>query len=65
MESRHELAEEGMTMVVVTQAIGCARRVGTRPIFMEHGRIAAGGPPAELIDHPPNQRLRGFLQHVE
>ncbi len=59
------LAEEGMTMIVVTHEIAFARKVGTRLIFMEHGHIAVDGPPAELIDHPSNPRLREFLQHVE
>ncbi|AWB34416.1 glutamine ABC transporter ATP-binding protein GlnQ [Orrella marina] len=59
------LAEEGMTMVVVTHEIGFARQVGTRLIFMENGHIAVDGPPRELIDNPPNQRLKEFLQHVE
>lgn len=58
------LAEEGMTMVVVTHEIGFARQVGTRLIFMENGHIAVDGNPRELIDNPPNQRLRDFLQHV-
>ncbi|SEK07601.1 glutamine ABC transporter ATP-binding protein GlnQ [Paraburkholderia diazotrophica] len=59
------LAEEGMTMVVVTHEMAFARKVGTRLIFMEHGHITVDGPPAELLDNPPNQRLRDFLQHVE
>ncbi|WP_028221812.1 glutamine ABC transporter ATP-binding protein GlnQ [Paraburkholderia oxyphila] len=59
------LAEEGMTMVVVTHEMAFARKVGTRLIFMEHGHITVDGPPAELLDAPPNQRLRDFLQHVE
>jgi glutamine transport system ATP-binding protein len=59
------LAEEGMTMVVVTHEMAFARKVGTRLIFMEHGHITVDGPPADLIDNPPNQRLRDFLQHVE
>jgi glutamine transport system ATP-binding protein len=59
------LAEEGMTMVVVTHEMAFARKVGTRLIFMEHGHIAVDGPPAQLLDSPPNQRLREFLQHVE
>ncbi len=59
------LAEEGMTMVVVTHEISFARQVGTRLIFMEHGHITVDGPPIELIDNPPNQRLKDFLQHVE
>ncbi|MCD8504464.1 MAG: glutamine ABC transporter ATP-binding protein GlnQ [Burkholderiaceae bacterium] len=59
------LAEEGMTMIVVTHEISFARKVGTRLIFMEHGHIAVDGPPNELIDNPSNPRLREFLQHVE
>jgi glutamine transport system ATP-binding protein len=59
------LAEEGMTMIVVTHEIAFARKVGTRLIFMEHGHIAVDGPPTELIDNPSNPRLREFLQHVE
>ena len=59
------LAEEGMTMIVVTHEMAFARKVGTRLIFMEHGHITVDGPPAELLDNPPNQRLREFLQHVE
>ncbi|WP_321922378.1 glutamine ABC transporter ATP-binding protein GlnQ [Paraburkholderia guartelaensis] len=59
------LAEEGMTMVVVTHEMTFARKVGTRLIFMEHGHITVDGPPAQLLDNPPNQRLRDFLQHVE
>ncbi len=59
------LAEEGMTMIVVTHEIAFARKVGTRLIFMEHGHISVDGAPSELIDNAPNPRLRDFLQHVE
>lgn len=59
------LAEEGMTMVVVTHEIAFARQVGTRLIFMEHGHITVDGPPVELTNNPTNPRLREFLQHVE
>jgi len=59
------LAEEGMTMVVVTHEMAFARKVGTRLIFMEHGHIAVDGPAVNMLDAPPNQRLRDFLQHVE
>lgn len=59
-----QLAERGMTMVVVTHEMGFARRVGTRLIFMEDGAISVDGPPTELLDNPPNQRLIDFLQHV-
>ena len=60
-----ELAQEGMTMVVVTHEMGFARQVGTRLIFMEHGKISVDGDPREMIANPPNDRLRDFLQHVE
>ena len=70
-ELRHEvlrvmrvLAEEGMTMVVVTHEMSFARQVGSRLIFMEGGKIVMDGPPAELIDRPGNSRLKEFLQHV-
>jgi len=58
------LAEEGMTMVVVTHEMGFAKQVGTRLIFMEHGHIAVDGKPREVIDTPPNDRMKDFLQHV-
>jgi glutamine transport system ATP-binding protein len=70
-ELRHEvlrvmqsLAEEGMTMIVVTHEMAFARKVGTRLIFMEDGKIAVDGKPAELLANPENSRLREFLQHV-
>ncbi|WP_420359991.1 glutamine ABC transporter ATP-binding protein GlnQ [Agrobacterium pusense] len=58
------LAEEGMTMIVVTHEIAFARQVGTRLIFMEGGKITVDGRPATLLDNPENPRLREFLQHV-
>ncbi|ENN88375.1 Glutamine transport ATP-binding protein glnQ [Rhizobium freirei PRF 81] len=58
------LAEEGMTMIVVTHEIAFARQVGTRLIFMEGGKITVDGNPAALLDNPENPRLREFLQHV-
>ncbi|MCY1455573.1 Glutamine transport ATP-binding protein GlnQ [compost metagenome] len=70
-ELRHEvltvmkaLAEEGMTMVIVTHEVDFARKVATRLIFIDKGRIAEDGPPTELIANPPSPRLREFLQHV-
>ncbi|MGB3812534.1 MAG: glutamine ABC transporter ATP-binding protein GlnQ [Shinella sp.] len=70
-ELRHEvlrvmqqLAEEGMTMVVVTHEMSFARKVGTRLIFMEGGKISVDGDPAKLLDAPENTRLQDFLQHV-
>ncbi len=70
-ELRHEvlrvmqaLAEEGMTMIVVTHEMAFARKVGTRLIFMEGGKIAVDGEPRELLANPQNPRLKEFLQHV-
>ncbi|MDN5842275.1 MAG: glutamine ABC transporter ATP-binding protein GlnQ [Alcaligenaceae bacterium] len=70
-ELRHEVlrvmqdvAEEGMTMIVVTHEMGFARKVGSRLVFIDQGKIAEDGPPEVLLDNPPTQRLRDFLQHV-
>lgn len=70
-ELRHEvlkvmqdLAEEGMTMVIVTHEIGFAEKVASRLIFIDKGRIAEDGNPQALIVNPPSQRLQEFLQHV-
>ena len=65
LSAMRALAQEGMTMVVVTHEMGFARQVGTRLIFMEHGKISVDGDPREMIANPPNDRLRDFLQHVE
>ena len=70
-ELRHEvlqvmrtLAQEGMTMIVVTHEMEFARGVGSRLLFIDAGKIAHDGPPAELLSNPPSQRLKDFLQHV-
>ena len=70
-ELRHEvlkvmqdLAEEGMTMVIVTHEVGFAQKVASRLIFIDKGRIAEDGNPDALISNPPSTRLREFLQHV-
>jgi glutamine transport system ATP-binding protein len=70
-ELRHEvltvmkqLAEEGMTMVIVTHEVGFAEKVASRLIFIDKGRIAEDGKPADLVNNPPSERLREFLQHV-
>ena len=64
LQVMHALAEEGMTMIVVTHEMAFARQVGTRLIFMEDGKIAVDGKPSELLANPENPRLREFLQHV-
>lgn len=59
-----QMAEGGMTMVVVTHEIGFAKQVSTRLIFMENGQISVDGNPREIIDTPTNPRLQDFLRHV-
>ncbi|MGW0159224.1 amino acid ABC transporter ATP-binding protein [Mycobacterium sp. NPDC003323] len=59
-----ELAEGGMTMVVVTHEMGFAREVASRVIFMADGHIVEEGPPAELFDNPKHPRLQEFLSKV-
>jgi glutamine transport system ATP-binding protein len=59
------LATEGMTMVVVTHEMNFARRVGSRLLFLDGGRLAHDGNPAELLASPPSERFREFLQHVD
>ena len=59
-----ELAEAGMTMVIVTHEMGFAREVATRVLFMDEGLIKEQNAPAELFDHPQNERLQSFLSKV-
>ncbi len=64
LELMRSLAQEGMTMVVVTHEMGFAREVASRVLFMESGRILEENTPAELFDHPQNPRLKDFLAKV-
>ena len=59
-----ELADEGMTMVIVTHEMGFAREVGTRILFMDGGVIAEEGTPNEVFDQPKNPRTVQFLKAV-
>ena len=59
-----ELAQEGMTMVVVTHEMGFAREVGSRVLFMDSGKILEQNTPQEFFDHPQNPRTRTFLSKV-
>ena len=59
-----QLADEGMTMVVVTHEMGFAREVGTRIMFMDGGVIAEQGTPDEIFNHPKNPRTQEFLSKV-
>jgi ABC-type polar amino acid transport system ATPase subunit len=59
-----ELANEGMTMVVVTHEMGFAREVGNRVLFMADGKISEQGTPAEMFGSPKSPRLQDFLSKV-
>lgn len=59
-----DLADEGMTMVVVTHEMGFAREVANRVLFVSDGIIEEEGTPAEIFDSPKSPRLRQFLQAV-
>ena len=59
-----ELAEEGMTMVVVTHEMGFAREVGNRILFMDEGKIVEQGTPEDVFGNPKHPRLQDFLSKV-
>ncbi len=59
-----ELAEGGMTMIVVTHEMGFARDVADRVIFMDGGVIVEQGTPDEVFDHPKSDRTKEFLGHI-
>ena len=59
-----EVADEGMTMVIVTHEMGFAREVGTRILFMDEGVIAEEGTSAEVFDNPKNPRTKQFFNAV-
>jgi len=58
------LAEDGMTMMVVTHEIGFARNVADRVVFMADGVVVEEGPPSQVIDDPRHDRTRQFLRQV-
>ena len=59
-----KLAEDGMTMIVVTHEMGFAREVADRVIFMDGGFIVEQGTPEEVFDHPKSDRTKDFLGHI-
>ena len=59
-----DLAQTGMTMIVVTHEMGFARRVADRVVFMDAGRIVEQGPPEQLFNHPAQERTRAFLGRI-
>lgn len=64
LEIMKELADEGMTMVVVTHEMGFAREVGTRVLFMDGGVIVEQNEPKTFFENPQNPRLKEFLSKV-
>ena len=64
LEIMKELAQTGMTMVVVTHEMGFAREVATRVIFIDEGKIQEENEPEEFFTHPKNPRLQEFLSKV-
>lgn len=64
LELMKELADDGMTMVVVTHEMGFAREVATRVLFMDGGQILEQGTPQTFFENPENERLRDFLSKV-
>lgn len=59
-----DLAEAGMTMIIVTHEMGFAKEVGDRVLFMDEGKIVEEASPVELFDHPKNARTIDFLSKV-
>ena len=64
LDFMHTLADEGMTMVVVTHEMGFAKEVATRCLFMDEGKILEQAPPQEFFSNPKNPRLKDFLSKV-
>lgn len=64
LEVMQKLAEEGMTMVVVTHEIQFAREVANRVLFLDRGQIVEAGPAREVLTNPQSDRLRTFLSRI-
>ena len=56
-----DLAREGLTMVIVTHEMSFAREVGTRMVFLDHGKIIEDGTPKQVMDHPKTERAARFF----
>ena len=64
LEVMKNLADQGITMAVVTHEMGFAKEVGTRVMFMDEGRILEQGTPEDIFDHPKEARTQEFLSKV-
>lgn len=64
LDAIKQLAQEGMTMVVVTHEMGFAKEVADRVVFMADGEIVEVGTPAEIFDNPKEERTKKFLAQI-
>ena len=64
LEVMRDLAEQGMTMLIVTHEMGFARKVANRVIFTDGGQFIEDGTPEQIFDHPKHPRLQDFLDKV-
>lgn len=64
LELMKELADEGMTMVVVTHEMGFAKEVATRVLFIDEGKVKESNTPKEFFENPQDPRLKEFLSKV-
>lgn len=64
LQIMRQLAEDGMTMVVVTHEMGFAREVGDRVVFMDGGYVVEEGNPKDVISSPQHKRTRDFLSKM-
>jgi general L-amino acid transport system ATP-binding protein len=64
LDTMTELAQEGMTMIVVTHEMGFARQVADRVVFMDRGEIVETNSPARFFDHPQHERTKLFLSQI-
>jgi polar amino acid transport system ATP-binding protein len=64
LDVMRQLADDGMTMIVVTHEVGFAREVGDKLVFMDHGGVVESGDPRAVLANPRHERTRAFLSKV-
>jgi general L-amino acid transport system ATP-binding protein len=64
LDSMIDLAESGMTMIVVTHEMGFARTVADKMVFMDEGNIVEAAPPEKFFSHPESERTQLFLSQI-
>jgi polar amino acid transport system ATP-binding protein len=64
LQVMRQLAQQGMTMVIVTHEMGFAKEVADRVVFFDGGQILEQGTPTEIFDHPKEERTQSFLNKV-